>query len=54
MIFTFFALISKPIALKWVVKKLVKFNVDQKTVEIAKREKELIPFPPPGSDKIVV
>ena len=54
MIFTLVALISKPIALKWVVKKLEKFNVDQKTVEIAKREKELIPFPPPGSDKIVV
>jgi lipopolysaccharide/colanic/teichoic acid biosynthesis glycosyltransferase len=54
MIFTVIALISKPMALKWVVKKLEKFNVDQKIIEVAKREKELIPFPPPGSDKIVV
>ena len=54
MIFTLVALISKPMALKWVVKKLEKFDVDQKIIEVAKREKELIPFPPPGSDKIVV
>ena len=53
MIFTIVALISKPMALKWVVKKLEKFNVDQKIIEIAKREKERTPFPPPGSDKIV-
>lgn len=53
-IFTLVAIISKPKALKWVVKKLEKFNVDQKIIEVAKREKELIPFPPPGSDKIVV
>ena len=53
MIFTLVALISKPIALKWVVKKLEKFKVDQKIIEVAKRDKELSPFPPPGSDKIV-
>jgi len=50
--FTVVALVSKPLALKWVVKKLEKFNVDQKIVEVAKRDKELYPFPPPGSDKI--
>lgn len=50
-IYTLVALISKPIALKWVVKKLEKFKVDQKIVEIAKRDKELFPFPPPGADK---
>ena len=54
MIFTVIALISKPMALRWVVKKLEKFNVDQKIIEVAKRDKELSPFPPPGSDKIVV
>ena len=53
-IYTLVALISKPKALKWVVKKLEKFNVDQKINEVAKRDKELSPFPPPGSDKIVV
>ncbi len=54
MIFTLVALISKPMALKWVVKKLEKFNIDQKIIDVAKRDKELSPFPPPGSDKIVV
>ena len=54
MIFTLVALISKPMALKWVVKKLEKFNVDQKIIEVAKRDKELSPFPPPGTNKIVV
>jgi len=51
-IFTLVALISKPKALKWVVKKLEKFKVDKKIIDVAKREKELFPFPPPGSDKI--
>jgi len=53
-IFTVVALVSKPLALKWVVKKLEKFDVDKKIVEVAKREKELKPFPPPGLDKIIV
>ena len=52
-IFTVVALISKPLALKWVVKKLEKFDVDQKILDVVKRDKELSPFPPPGSDKIV-
>ena len=52
--FTVVALVSKPMALKWVVKKLEKFNVDQKIIEVAKRDKELSPFPPPGTNKIVV
>ena len=30
------------------------FLCDKKIIEVAKREKELIPFPPPGSDKIVI
>lgn len=53
-IYTLVALISKPIALKWIVKKLKKFNVDKKIIDVAKRENELYPYPPPGSDKIVV
>jgi lipopolysaccharide/colanic/teichoic acid biosynthesis glycosyltransferase len=54
MIFTLVAIISKPTALKWVVKKLNKFKVNQKVINVAKREKELSPHAPPGSDKIVV
>ncbi|WP_440681185.1 sugar transferase [Candidatus Pelagibacter sp. HIMB1623] len=53
-IYTLVALISKPIALKRIVKKLKKFNVNKKIIEVAKRENELYPYPPPGSDKIAV
>ena len=53
-IFTLVALISKPMALKWVVKKLEKFDVDQKILDVVKRDKELTPYPPPGTNKIVV
>ena len=52
-IFTLIALKSKHKSLKWVAKKLEKFKIEKNVVNIAKREQELFPFPPPGSDKIV-
>ena len=52
-IFTLVALISKSIALNWVVKKLEKFKVEQKILDVVKRDKELTPYPPPGADEIV-
>jgi lipopolysaccharide/colanic/teichoic acid biosynthesis glycosyltransferase len=51
--FTLIALKSKHKSLKWVSKKLEKFKIEKNVVNIAKREQELFPFPPPGSDKIV-
>jgi lipopolysaccharide/colanic/teichoic acid biosynthesis glycosyltransferase len=51
--FTLIALKSKHKSLKWVSKKLDKFKIEKNVVNIAKREQELFPFPPPGSDKIV-
>ena len=52
-IYTFVALISKRTALNWVSKKLEKFRVDKDLVNISKREIELFPYPPPGSDFVI-
>jgi len=51
--YTIVAIISKPTALIWVAKKLNNLNVDADTVRVSKREVDLFPFPPPGSDEIV-
>tara|TARA_B100000787_G_C16183427_1_gene293188 strand:+ start:839 stop:1567 length:729 start_codon:yes stop_codon:yes gene_type:complete len=52
-IFTVVAIISKKRALHWVTSQLKTINVDSDIVTISKRESELMPFPPPGADKIV-
>ncbi len=51
--YTVVAIISKQRALNWVASELTKMNVDSDIVHISKREVELYPFPPPGSDQIV-
>ena len=51
--YTIVAIISKPKALIWVAKKLNNLDVDVDTVRVSKREVNLFPFPPPGSDEIV-
>tara|TARA_B100001750_G_C15263456_1_gene473856 strand:+ start:161 stop:718 length:558 start_codon:yes stop_codon:yes gene_type:complete len=51
--FTIVALVSKPIALKWIGKKLTSFNIDSRLIDISLRQRELYPFPPPGSEDIV-
>ena len=52
-IYTLVALISKPKALNWVSKKLEKLGVSKDLVDISKRQSKLVPFPPPGLDKII-
>jgi lipopolysaccharide/colanic/teichoic acid biosynthesis glycosyltransferase len=52
-IYTLLALISKRTALNWVSKKLENFGVDKDLVNISKREIELFPYPPPGSDFVI-
>ena len=47
------AIISKQRALDWVSVQLQNFNVDTDVVNISKREIDLYPFPPPGSDNVV-
>lgn len=51
--YTVVAIISKPKALVWVAKKLNNLDVDADTMSVSKREANLFPFPPPGSDEIV-
>ena len=51
--YTVVAIISKPKALIWVAKKLNNLDVDADTMRVSKREVNLFPFPPPGSDEIV-
>jgi lipopolysaccharide/colanic/teichoic acid biosynthesis glycosyltransferase len=52
-LYTLVAISSKPKALTWVEKKLNNLNVDADVVKVSKREVDLFPFPPPGSDEIV-
>lgn len=53
MFFTLVALVSKNTALKYISKILEKLRVDEKVIDISKRKSDLIPYPPPGSNKIV-
>jgi lipopolysaccharide/colanic/teichoic acid biosynthesis glycosyltransferase len=51
---TIMAILSKKWALSWVVKKLGDLNVDVDVLNVSMRQHELVPFPPPGSDEIVL
>ena len=51
--YTIVAIISKKKSIKWVCGMLKQFDVDKKIIEIAKRDTDLYPFPPPGADEIV-
>jgi lipopolysaccharide/colanic/teichoic acid biosynthesis glycosyltransferase len=51
--YTVVAIISKSKALIWVAKKLNNLDVDADTVRVSKREVNLFPSPPPGSDQVV-
>jgi len=51
---TLLGIISKQKALNWVVKQLVELGVEQNVLDAASRQKELLPFPPPGADEIVL
>ena len=51
---TVLGIISKQKALNWVVKQLVELGVEQNVLDAASRQQELLPFPPPGADEIVL
>ena len=51
-IYTVIAIISKKIALNWVHNQLQNFNIDQEVVNISKREIDLYPSTPPGSNTV--
>ena len=50
---TLVSIFSRSKALNWVSKRLYKLGVEKKLADIAKRKVELVPYPPPGTDKIV-
>ena len=50
---TILAIISRKQALAWVNKLLKGLDAEPQLIAVAKRDKQLEPFPPPGSDKIV-
>ena len=50
---TILAILSKKNTLTWIAKKLHKLDVEEAVITIAKRQVELYPFPPPGTEEIV-
>ena len=52
-LYTVVAIISKKIALSWVIARLTDLNVNEELITVSKRETELYPSPPPGSSLIV-
>jgi lipopolysaccharide/colanic/teichoic acid biosynthesis glycosyltransferase len=50
---TVLAILSKEKALAWVSRKLQELGADDTVVVMSRRQIELYPFPPPGTDKIV-
>jgi lipopolysaccharide/colanic/teichoic acid biosynthesis glycosyltransferase len=50
---TVIAIVSKPNALTSINKMLVQLGADADLVDVCKRDKELVPSPPPGTDQIV-
>ena len=51
--FTGMAILSREMALAGINKILVDLCADEQLIQVAKREYELKPYPPPGSDEIV-
>mgnify|MGYP001200208466 CR=1 FL=1 len=52
--YTVVAIISKHKSIRWISGMLKQFNVDQEIIEIANRDANLYPFPPPGTDEVVL
>ena len=52
--YTVVGILTKKKVLTWVVIKLQNLNVDENVIAMSARNLELYPFPPPGTDKIVV
>ena len=50
---TIVAILSRETALSYIVKILLKKNASKNLIIVASRKEELVPFPPPGSKKVV-
>lgn len=51
--YTIVGIFSKKMVVNWLVSYLTSIEIDPILIEVTKREEELIPYPPPGMDKIV-
>jgi lipopolysaccharide/colanic/teichoic acid biosynthesis glycosyltransferase len=51
---TVVAIVSRQAALHWIVRELRHNEAPAELIEVASREKELVPHPPPGSDRITM
>lgn len=52
--YTVISIFSKKTATKYVVKELYRLNAPNKLIQVSERTEELIPFPPPGMDEVVL
>lgn len=50
---TIVAIVNKPAAINLITRILKKIQANENLIEICKRDKDLFPYPPPGTDKIV-
>ena len=51
--YTLVSVLSKAIALDWVVTQLLLIKVDAQLVQVSRRTEALLPHPPPGASSIV-
>lgn len=52
--YTFILIFNKKASINWVVSKLEKLGSSKHLIDVCKRDKTLIPYPPPGFDQIVM
>ena len=50
---TIVAILNKPAAINLITRILKKLQANKNLIEVCKRDKDLFPYPPPGTDKIV-
>ena len=52
-IYTVVSIFRNKLALSWVAKKLEGLGVDENVIDVSRRQTELTPFPPPGTNEVV-
>ena len=51
--YTVISILKRDTSIAWVVSRLASYNSDPQLIEVSRRNNNLYPFPPPGSDVIV-
>ena len=52
-IYTVVSIFRNKLALAWVSRKLEELGVDENVIDVSRRQTELTPFPPPGTNEVV-